>query len=91
MAQIHVGIRELKSKLGEYLRLVKSGETITVTEHGKAIGQIVPIEATVEGRLHAMVASGLVEWNGQKLQPYRPKAIDRSDQQLSDLIVRDRA
>lgn len=91
MVQIRVGIRELKSNLGEYLHRVKAGETITVTEHGKAIGQIVPVKPTVEERLQAMVASGQAEWNGQKLQPYRPKAINRSDQQLSDLIVRDRA
>jgi prevent-host-death family protein len=91
MGQTRVGICELRSKLGEYLRRVKAGETITVTEHGKAISQIIPVEATVEERLHAMVAAGQAEWNGQKLQPYRPKAINRSDQQLSDLIVRDRA
>jgi prevent-host-death family protein len=91
MAQIHVGIRELKSKLGEYLRRVKAGETITVTEHGKTIARIIPAKPTVDERLHAMVAAGQAELNGQKLQPYRPKAINRSDQQLSDLIVRDRA
>lgn len=90
MVQIRVGIRELKSKLGEYLRRVKAGETITVTERGKTIGLIIPIKPTVEERLQAMVAAGQAEWNGQKLQPYRPKAINRSDQQLSDLIVENR-
>jgi len=91
MSQIRVGIRELKSKLGEYLRRIKAGETIIVTEHGKAIGQIVPVKSTVEERVQAMVVSGQAEWNGQKLQPYRPKAINRSNQQLSDLVIRDRA
>jgi len=90
MVQIRVGIRELKSKLGEYLHRVKAGENITVTERGKTIGLIIPIQPTVDERLQAMAAAGLVEWNGQKLKPYHPKAINRSDQQLSDLIVGNR-
>jgi len=51
MTEFKVGTRELKNKLSEYLRRVKAGETIIVTEHGKSIGQIVPIKPTVEERL----------------------------------------
>ena len=32
-----VGIRELKTQLSAYLRKVKSGDAITITEHGKPI------------------------------------------------------
>jgi len=90
MNEMRVGTRELKSKLSEYMRLVKSGQTILVTEHGKPIGQIVPVKASVEERLHAMVATGLAEWDGQKLKPYKPVAINRGDRQVSDLVVEDR-
>lgn len=90
MAEMRVGTRELKSKLSEYLRRVKAGETITVTEHGKTIGQIVPVKSTIEERLQGMVAAGQAEWNGQKLKPYRPKAINRGTRQLSDLVVEER-
>lgn len=90
MSEMRVGTRELKNKLSEYMRRVKAGETITVTEHGKTIGQIVPVKPTVEERLQAMVASGQVEWNGQKLKPYRPKAVNKGSRQLSDLVVEDR-
>ncbi len=44
-------------------------------EHGKAIGQIVPVKPTVEERIQAMVDAGPAEWNGQKLKAYEPKAI----------------
>ena len=74
----------------EYLRRVKAGETITVTEHGKTIGQIVPVKATLEERILAMVAAGQAEWNGQKLKPYQSQAANKSDRQLSDLIVEER-
>jgi prevent-host-death family protein len=40
LAIVKVGTRELKSKLSEYLRRVKGGETIVVTNRGKSIGQI---------------------------------------------------
>jgi len=90
MAEIRVGIRELKSKLSEYLRRVKAGETIIVTERGKTIGQIVPVKPTLEEKLMAMVDAGLAEWNGQKLEPYTPVAVNRGPRQLSDLVVEDR-
>jgi prevent-host-death family protein len=90
MSELRVGTRELKSRLSEYMRRVKAGETITVTEHGKTIGQIVPVRATIEERIQAMVAAGQAEWNGQKLSPYKPKAINKGKRQLSDLIVEDR-
>ena len=90
MNELRVGTRELKSKLSEYMRRVKTGQTIVVTEHGKPIGQIVPVKASVEERLHAMVATGLAEWDGQKLKPYKPVAINRADRQVSDLVVEDR-
>ena len=37
-----VGIRTLKNKLSEYLRLVKSGETILVTERDRVIAELAP-------------------------------------------------
>jgi prevent-host-death family protein len=90
MTEMRVGTRELKNKLSEYLRRVKAGETIIVTEHGKTIGQIVPIKSTLEERIQAMVAAGQAEWNGQKLAPYLPRAVNKSAHQLSDLVIEDR-
>jgi len=37
-----VGVRDLKASLSRYLRRVKGGETIVVTERGVPIAQIVP-------------------------------------------------
>jgi prevent-host-death family protein len=90
MTEMRVGTRELKNKLSEYLRRVKAGETITVTEHGKTIGQIVPVKPTVDERVLALAAVGQVEWNGQKLKPYQPKAVNIGGHQLSDLVTEDR-
>ena len=42
MTQSTVGIRDLKARLSEYLRQVKDGETVIITEHGRPIGRIIP-------------------------------------------------
>jgi len=90
MNEMRVGTRELKSRLSEYLRRVKSGQTIVVTERGIAIGQIVPLKPSLEERLQAMVNAGIAEWDGKKLQPYRPGAVNRGKGQISDLVVEGR-
>ena len=38
-----VGITELKARLSEYLRAVRNGETITVTDRETPVAQIVPL------------------------------------------------
>lgn len=85
-----VGIRELKNRLSEYLRRVKGGETILVTERGRPVGQIVPVPATLRERVGRLAQSGVVEWSGERLPPYRPKAVNRSGKLLSDLVAEER-
>ena len=37
-----VGIRELKNRLSEYLRLVRAGERVLVTDRGEVIAELGP-------------------------------------------------
>jgi antitoxin (DNA-binding transcriptional repressor) of toxin-antitoxin stability system len=37
-----VGIRELKSRLSEYVRLVREGEVVTVTDRGQVVAELRP-------------------------------------------------
>jgi prevent-host-death family protein len=39
---MEVSVRELKSRLSEYLRKLKSGDEITVTSHGKPVARLLP-------------------------------------------------
>lgn len=90
MNEIRVGTRELKSKLSEYLRRVKKGETIIVTERGKAVAQFMPASQSVEERIWAMVDAGLADWNGKKPKPHKPKIINKTGRLISDMVVEDR-
>jgi len=37
-----VGIKALKNRLSEYIRLVKAGETVLVTDHDQVVAELVP-------------------------------------------------
>jgi prevent-host-death family protein len=90
MTEISVGVRELKSRLSEYLRQVKAGQTVVITEHGQPVGRIVPAAQPLEVRLQAMAQAGLLLWSGKKLQPMLPVARVRGDRTVADLLVEDR-
>lgn len=60
-----VGIRELKNRLSEYVRLVRAGEVVMVTDRGQVVAELRPPGAGVEGierypGLAEMARQGLV-------------------------------
>ena len=86
MTQLTVGIRDLKARLSEYLRQVKEGETVIITEHGRPIGRIIPEPDTVEARVQRLTEIGEILWNGEKLPQFVPVGINQGDVLLSDVI-----
>ena len=58
-----VGARELKTRLGTYLRRVRDGQRILVTDRGIPVAELRGVGAgreTREGRLQRLEAAGLV-------------------------------
>lgn len=86
MTEVTVGVRELKARLSEYLREIKRGNTIVITEHGKPVGRLVPSAQPLAERVEAMRRAGLVTWNGKKLPAGQPVATLRRRHSLADLI-----
>jgi prevent-host-death family protein len=74
MADKRVGIRELKAQLSEYMREVKRGNTVVITERGTTVGRIIPAYESLDERLQALVQSGIADWNGKRIKPGRPVA-----------------
>ncbi|MBI3756195.1 MAG: type II toxin-antitoxin system prevent-host-death family antitoxin [Deltaproteobacteria bacterium] len=61
------GVKELKNNLSYYLREVKQGEKVLVTERDKVIATIVPIErADEDSKLLSLVKEGFAVWKGGK-------------------------
>jgi antitoxin (DNA-binding transcriptional repressor) of toxin-antitoxin stability system len=60
-----VGIRELKNRLSEYIRHVRSGESVLVTDRGEVIAELSPpgrglTDASVPAGLLGLARRGLL-------------------------------
>jgi prevent-host-death family protein len=60
-----VGVRELKNRLSEYLREVRSGEAVLITDRGEVVAELTPpghgpTDASVPPALLAFAKRGLV-------------------------------
>lgn len=91
MAENVVGIRDLKAGLSGYLRKVKRGSSVLVTERGQPVARLVPVKASVEERIQQMVDAGLASWSGKRLGPaptHRPRV--KGPKTVADLLLEDR-
>ena|SRR5688572_4220372 len=72
-----VGVRELKDRLSEYLRLVSAGETFLVTDHGEVVAELgapqrETIKAGIPAGLADLVARGKIRLGtGNETSVYR--------------------
>ena len=85
-----VGIRELKAHLSRHLKRVRAGARLAVTERGRTIATISPVEAPPEvDWAHRLVAEGRAQWNGGKPRgAARPPKLTRRT--ASSVILDDR-
>lgn len=84
---MNVGIRELRDGLSRHLAAVREGQEITVTDHGKPVAKLVPINQ--ESPLERLIAEGVVT---PPANPSRrkqlPDAIDAGPgARLSELVI----
>jgi prevent-host-death family protein len=87
MDEMRVGVRDLKARLSKYLRQVRQGQTVIITDHGRPVGRLSPVDQPIDDRLKALKDAGLIAWNGQKLKQVTPAATNRGKRQVSDILV----
>jgi prevent-host-death family protein len=86
-----VGIRELKAHLSRHLKRVRSGTRLVVTERGRAIASIQPIESRKDvDWAHALVAAGRAQWSGGKPAGGTPPVPIKKGTRVSDAVLEDR-
>ncbi len=90
MSEHTVGVRELKAELSYYLRQVKAGHVVIITEHGKPVGRLMPLDDTASARLKALVQAGIGEWNGEPLAALEPVVDWPGGLSLAELVMQDR-
>ncbi len=84
------GVRELKNRLSYYLREVKKGRSVMVSERGKIVAAIVPAQEHPDiGKLKKLARGGLGTWRGGK-----PKGASRSvvvkGKPVADIVLEER-
>lgn len=88
-----VGVRELKNNLSSYLKRVKAGETLEITERGKVVGRIVPPPEgaqTQRERLLELAEQGVIEWSGGTVPDFEPVGKVRPGHSVSDIVIQNR-
>ena len=98
---VEVTVCELKDHLDEYLRRVRDGEAIIVTEDGRAIARVSPEHGPAEDvpdgpenpedtALWELVKQGKVSWNGKRHPATMPTVKVRDGFAVSDLLIQER-
>jgi prevent-host-death family protein len=88
------GVREIKNHLSDYLKMVKTGDSILVTERSKPIAWIVPIESTTSQKIWRLVESQSLNWDGNKpkgsIEIIKMRGIKSASQYVSEDRERER-
>jgi prevent-host-death family protein len=87
-----VGARELKNRLGKYLRQVQRGATLVVTEWGRPVAELRPLPPAadeLESRLQDLAAQGLLSLPTRtERSNFKPVALGGPP--LSQTVIEDR-
>jgi prevent-host-death family protein len=83
-----VGLKTLKNKLSEYVRLAAAGETVVITDRGRVVAEIVPPRAKPESIIERGIREGWItpatDRSG-KPPPHKPIPGYTLEQLLADL------
>jgi prevent-host-death family protein len=68
-----VGLKILKNKLSEYVRLAAAGETVVITNRGRAVAEIVLPRKESESVIERGVREGWIRPAKKPFQPLPPR------------------
>lgn len=87
-----VGVREFKTRLGTYLRRVREWRILTITDRGRPVAEVMPIEFTsrsADARLVRLRRQGVVTGKAKPLPPISKSIMGRG-QRFSEAVSEDR-
>ena len=88
-----VGVKELKNHLSRYLRGVKAGEEVLVSERGKVVARIIPAGEGVVSEaeaLHGLQGRGLVQMPEIAAPEELPELLAIRGEPISETVLKDR-
>jgi len=87
---VNVGIREIKNRLSYYLRQVKRGGMIIITERNVPVAKIVPFNKPGINEILSLQEAGLVTWYGGKPEGLNNPLELKGSRLVSEMIAEDR-
>lgn len=85
-----VGVRRLKNELSRYLREVKDGKTITITERGKIVATLAPPDNDPDVlAAEELARKGLGSWRGGKPRGSSRRVVSKGAP-LSQIVLEER-
>lgn len=85
-----IGLRHLKENLSRYMKQVKSGQPIIVTDRREEIAVIMPFnKAPIKKKILALIQNGSVSWSGGKPSGMTRRIISKG-KSVSEAVVEDR-
>ena len=90
MSERTVGIRDLKAHLSKYLQRVRQGQALLITDRGRPIGRILPVDIPLEEKIEAAIEAGILAWNGEPYPAGEPVARARGGKTVAELVIEDR-
>ncbi len=89
-----VGSREFKNRLGRYLRAVRKGQTLLITDRGKPVARVSPPDQNGDSELTFSELLKKLEAEGKIRLPKRPlgkfRAVPSRGKPASQMIIEDR-
>lgn len=84
------GIRRLKSHLSEYIRRVRRGESLVITDRGTPVALLTPIRSSMSSEIEALLESGSASWQRGKPGGARTPPAVRGADTVSSFVSEDR-
>ena len=88
---VEVGVKTLKDRLSEYLQRAQRGERVVITDRGRPVAMLSPMEENPEVK-HAweLVEKGLASWSGGKPRGVAEPLIRKGGKSAAEIVLEDR-
>lgn len=87
---MQVGIREIRNRLSRYLKRVKQGETIVITDRNIPVAKIIPLKEQELEDIMMLQKAGIAAWHGGKPEGLSNPPAVKGNRLVSDIITEDR-
>ncbi|MCL4377308.1 MAG: type II toxin-antitoxin system prevent-host-death family antitoxin [Actinobacteria bacterium] len=87
---LRVGIRELKNKLSRYLKKVKEGEVLIITDRNRDMALIQPLDFSSYKEIHELIKEGSAAWNSGKPVNISTPVQVKTGKSISEIVIKDR-